>query len=468
MYILKNAMKNLVRNKGRNLLLGFIIFALILATTIALVINATSRSIIEDYKTRFGSKVTLSVDFDKLMEDVKPDENGMAAFPTAPEISPEQYIDFSKSEYLKSYQMDMMTGVSFPNLEAVGDSQSGGMVGSIGGDDSYIPPKAKIFGYSDPNNIPDFKDGLREIIEGEFYQKENGCIISSDFADLNQLKVGDTFEVMDSVTQKTVTLTVAGIYADATKATGDLPEGMVSLDGAYGNRRNEILVDLETMQGNFDVNNLIVNAEYELKSPDLLADFEEELRDKGLPASYIVNTDEAGYNKIVAPVEGLSKISITFMWIVLIVGGIILLFVTSMAIRERKYEIGVLRAMGMKKAKVATMLVAETVMITAVCLGMGLGVGNALSQPVADVLIAGQAETAQQDSGLSVQPDGSVNIGMATDTGVQPLNEIDVSLTADAATQIVFIALLLALLSSSAGVIFITRYEPMKILSERN
>lgn len=80
MYIIKNAIKNIARNKGRNLLLGFIIFALILATTVALVINATSRGIIEDYKTRFGSKVTLSVDFDKLMEDVKPDANGMVAF----------------------------------------------------------------------------------------------------------------------------------------------------------------------------------------------------------------------------------------------------------------------------------------------------------------------------------------------------------------------------------------------------
>lgn len=238
--------------------------------------------------------------------------------------------------------------------------------------------------------------------------------------------------------------------------------------GAYGNRRNEILVALETMQDNFDVNNLLVNAEYELKSPDLLLDFEKELRNKGLPAVYIVGTDEAGYNKIVAPVEGLSQISITFMWIVLIVGGVILLFVTTMAIRERKYEIGVLRAMGMKKAKVAVMLVVETVMITAACLGIGLGIGNALSQPVANVLIASQSEATEQDSQLSVQPNGSVNIGMAADSDVQPLQEIDVSLTVDAATQIILIALLLALLSSVAGVVFITRYEPMKILSERN
>lgn len=116
------------------------------------------------------------------------------------------------------------------------------------------------------------------------------------------------------------------------------------MEGTYGNRRNEILADLKTMTANFNPNDLSVNAEYELNSPDLVRDCEKELRENGLPAAYNVETDEAGYNKIVAPVVGLSKISLTFMWVIRIVGGVILLFITSMAIRERKYEIGVLRA----------------------------------------------------------------------------------------------------------------------------
>lgn len=392
----------------------------------------------------------------------------MVAFPTAPEISPEQYLEFSKSEHLKSYQMDMLTGVVFSDLDAVGDSSGNGMIGSIGGDSDYVNPEGKLLGYSDSGNLPDFADGLRKIIKGELYKDANECIISSDFADLNKLDVGDTLEVMDTTSKKKVTLKISGIYADATKATGDLPDGMVSLEGAYGNRRNEVLVDLETMRENFEVKNLTVNAEYELKSPDLVADFEKELRDKGLPSAYIVGTDEAGYNKIVEPVKKMSGISMTFMWIVLIVGGVILLFTTTMAIRERKYEIGVLRAMGMKKAKIAIMLVVETVVITALCLGVGLGVGSALSQPVADVLIAGQSESADEGSQPIVQPDGSVNIGGASNSGTDTLQEIDVSLTTGTTMQIVLVAMLLALLSSAVGVVFITRYEPMKILSERN
>ena len=64
MYIIQNALKNLARNKGRNLLVGIITFFLILSTTVALTINSTTNEIIQDYKTRFGSKISFQVDFD--------------------------------------------------------------------------------------------------------------------------------------------------------------------------------------------------------------------------------------------------------------------------------------------------------------------------------------------------------------------------------------------------------------------
>ena len=124
--------------------------------------------------------------------------------------------------------------------------------------------------------------------------------------------------------------------------------------------------------------------------------------------------------------------------------------------------------MGMKKAKVAAMLVAETVMITALCLGMGLGIGSALSQPIADSLIAGQVEAVESQPTHNGVINGAISIVESEELDVEPLKEIDVSLTAEAALQIMLIALALALLSSAAGVVFITKYEPMIILSERN
>lgn len=93
------------------------------------------------------------------------------------------------------------------------------------------------------------------------------------------------------------------------------------------------------------------------------------------------------YNQIVGPVEGLSSVSSTFLIIVLIFGGISIAVISSIAIRERKYEIGVLRAMGMKKSTVSFSLWLEVFLITAVCVVIGIFGGTMIAQPIADILL---------------------------------------------------------------------------------
>ena len=62
MYIFTNALKNIARNKGRNILLGAIILAIIVTTVISLIINTASGAIIEDYKKQFGTRVYINPD----------------------------------------------------------------------------------------------------------------------------------------------------------------------------------------------------------------------------------------------------------------------------------------------------------------------------------------------------------------------------------------------------------------------
>jgi len=454
MYIVKNAFKNLGRNKGRNILLGVIIFSLILSTTVALIIHSASNKVIAEYKEQFGSKVTLGVDFDKLSGN-NPNADGNFIVPTLPEISSQQYLAFAQSDYLKSYQMNIEAGVTLPELKAIGE------------EDNYYTdsssPTAKVIGYSNVENLPGFVSGIRKISEGCIFQKENECLVSSDFAKLNHLKVGDTFQVVDVDSQKPMKLKISGIYADASKPYGGLPEGAVLYDNSYSNRRNEILIESKTILEGFPLSSLTIDAEYELKSPDLANSFEEELRDKGLNAVYTVQVDADSYDKMITPLTGVSKISLIFMSVVLSIGAIILLFVTVMAVRERKYEIGVLRAMGMKKGKIAQMLVIEIIMITMFCLVLGIGIGNVVAPPIADTLATNQIESANSDLSQGMIIGGSIE-----NEPEVSVSQMSVSMTSQTVLQISFIALCVAVLSSAAGVIFITRYEPMKILSERN
>ena len=239
---------------------------------------------------------------------------------------------------------------------------------------------------------------------------------------------------------------------------------------ALANRNNEILVSFETItQLEMFKSNPYngVDAQFVLKSPEMIAEFEKEVRAKGLQDYYKVSTDEAGYNKIVGPVEGLARIANTFLVVVLVLGSAILILLSVLSVRERKYEIGVLRAMGMKKEKVALGLLTESIVLTAICLCLGLGAGSLVSQPVADSMLQNQIEIAEQDNTLVNNNGGAASIKDMHNTA-KPLSDIDISLNGEAILKIACIALALAGVSSLAGILYITKYEPMKILTERN
>jgi ABC-type transport system, involved in lipoprotein release, permease component len=460
MYILKNALQNIRRNKGRNILISIILFAVIATTVVTLMINTTTESIINDYKSRFGAQVNISVDIEKFLEiNGPPSGDGAMALPR---ISASQSIIFANSEYIKEYTMRISKDITSDDLVGIDEGSSENMM--TPGSDVTLGKFMLM------NQFDDFDDGQRVVSTGgRMLENDNECLISEEFAALNNLSVNDMINVYADMTntedgsKRTVqyTLTIVGIYYDFTQEYS-------SIQMSLSNRRNEILTTTETLVSSMNANEsgLSVNATYFLKHPSMLEDFEMEIREKGLDDYMAVSTDEGGYNKIVSPVEGLKKIAVTFLIVVLILGALILILLSTIAMRERKYEIGVLRAMGMKKGKVALGLLSEMLILTVICLVIGLSVGVVTAQPVANSLLTQQIEAAK-----STNIGGPIMIGGTSDggtTNVEPLSEIDIQLSTNAIIQIMGISLLLATLTSVVGISFITKYEPIKILMERN
>ncbi|WMT39639.1 ABC transporter permease [Paenibacillus sp. D2_2] len=441
MYILQNALKNLVRNKGRNMMIGAIIFVIILTTVVSLIINNTSSAVIEDYKERFASEVYITPDMQKVMQEAQNNSTDGRVMVKKPEIPSEQLLQFADSEYLKESIATGTISANNSDIKAIdqddNDTSSsgtgstsivgeGGMMRSIGNNGNY-----RLLG----DSWEDFNDGLRSLESGRLPEAEGEGVISEELRDSNHINLGDvmTFTANlsvdapsdmtsdnvqegDKVTvdgmeytasisgmgtvrlQREVAypLTIVGVYQDMTDeyANDNMPKS------AAFNSRNEVLTTLETLltQRKANETGVNVNVTYYLKSPEMLEPFEAEVRAKGLSDLFNVDTDTASYEKVVKPVEGLKSISITFMVVVIILGSIILLLLASISIRERKYEIGVLRAMGMKKMKVALGLWLEIVTITCFCLVIGLGIGTVAAQPVSDMLLQNQAEAAESST----------------------------------------------------------------------
>lgn len=456
MYILQNALKNVARNKGRNILIAAIIFAIIATTVVTLIINNTTSGIIDDYKTRFGSQIKISVDFNKWRAS-----GGQTG--RLPQITPQQSLDFANSEYIKDYVMKVQTGVASENLVGKDAGRTGN---TISDSNSRIMPQFNLM-----NLFLDFETGMRGIADGRMVENDGECLISQEFAEINHLAVGDNIELLSSMTNSEdgsyrnakYELTVVGIYYDLTDEYSGIEVSMA-------NRRNEVLTTTATLFAPILENEtgLSVTTTYFLKNPSMLSNFEAEVRSKGLSEFLTVETDEDGYNKIVGPVEGLKGISVTFMVIVLVLGAVILILLSTIAIRERKYEIGVLRAMGMKKGKVALGLWFEMVAITCVCLCIGLIVGTLIAQPVSDMLLAGQVAAANASGGVPVGSIPSADASSLLAGSLSTLDTLDVSLGLKTVLEIVGISLLLASVAGLAAISKITKYEPIKILMERN
>ena len=198
----------------------------------------------------------------------------------------------------------------------------------------------------------------------------------------------------------------------------------------------------------------------------------------------VTSADLNQYEKSVVPLESLSKFTMIFFLVVLVVGGCILVIFNMFTVRERKYEIGVLAAIGMKKGKVALQFLTEAFLVTLVAIVIGTGVGAVSSKPVGDYLLQEQVASVEtttqntnQNFGGGFQGVGNNRFqGMGNMSGanrpgaaedVEYLDSLNATTDFTVLMSLMGISILLTLIASGAGMISVLRYEPLKILSER-
>ena len=464
MYIIGNAMKNLIRNKGRNILIACVTLAIIISAVVTLTINNASSKIIEDTRLELASKVDISVDLFTHGKDGKQT------------ISIDQYISYADSDFLQHtiYQAEMQAW--FGNFYAIGDYD----MGKAAPPDPSMPhaPVGTLIGNSEPENLEGFGT-YKQLTAGRMYSAVNECVITENLAELNGLSIGDSIYLESAFQEgKTFNLNIVGIYSQEPDPTLEFQMSIWEMMGYSLPMMipdNEILASFETITaaGWESADGLDMKLEYYLKNPDYLTAFEQEVRGKGLPSVFGVTINQAALDRVTGPLSGLRNAAMTFTVVILILGAIVLVLVSYLAIRERKYEVGVLRAMGMERGKIAFGIFVETIMITTLCLVIGLSTGALAAQPMADRLLAGQVEAAAENvansgvgnkaliSGGQVQTDDPAS-------GYRPISDIEVNIGIDVILQIIFIALALAAVSGIVGIVRITQYEPLKILRERN
>ena len=239
---------------------------------------------------------------------------------------------------------------------------------------------------------------------------EHVCVISEELAIYNDISVGDTVTITNpSLESESYTLTVVGIYSSS--QSNDFS---MSMFGKSQDPANQIYMSANALQTILDASEAssttitdsnsgketeskitsTLAATYTFDDIDSYNSFEVEVRALGLSDSYVVSSvDLTEYENSLTPLNTLSTMAKWFLIVILIIGGIILVVLNIFNVRERKYEVGVLTAMGMRKWKVAVQFICEILVITMLAVVIGAGVGAVGSVPITNALLENQIES---------------------------------------------------------------------------
>lgn len=555
MYIFKNAFKNISRSLGRNILIGIIVTVIAASSCVALSIRKSSENARQSNMENLNITAHINVDRAYVMETIQnsgvdmSDRSAMQeVLKEASGLSLDQMQEYAGTEYVDNFYYTNMLILNGnddlapidPNAEVSsetdadeetteetteastemsqdqmqpgmdgqqmpGGDMQGGMQGP--GMQQQDPETMmasmgdfKLTGFSSDDAMEDFNTGVATIKEGSMFDEDTDemvCVISSELATYNSISVGDKITLQNlQDEEETYELEVVGIYKNS-----DSSSSMST--GNANDPANEILTSTKVVDSivassaeNQEEEDKQLNASttgsFVFKDMDNYDGFESYLKDKEGDKYVLTSSDVASYEASLVPLENLKDFATAFLLVILAIGAIILVVLNMFNIRERKYEVGVLTAIGMHKYKVALQFMLEIFIVTIFAILIGTGIGAAVSVPLTNKLLETQVEqqessqnSQQSNFGRSDQQQGpggqqqgpqggqQMNQGTFTKGGdiVGPVNYIDsVSYAVDGVVvlQMVGIGILLSIISSLIAIIFIMRYQPLKILTERD
>lgn len=562
MYVIKNALKCIGRAKGRNLLIGIIVLVIAVSACLGLSIRqAADNARTEALK---GLSVTATISFDRqsAMSGFTPPQMGgsngsgrpdMGSFDkdafsqmmgSSSSLTLEEYQTYAGADSVADFYYSMTAslnggeGLSPVSNDTTTDSDSdsndvdfGGFGGGFGGMPGGFTQMMgrdsdfSVIGYSSDTAMGEWMT-TAQISDGVLFDEgttEMHCIISTELATYNSVAVGDTITLANpNNEEETYALTVVGIYTDSAANEDSFSQfGATSSDPA-----NRIYMSYATLQSLVDASAAAsetvtdedtgrefetalkgsLDATYVFADPEDYYAFETDVRTLGLDESYTVSSsDISSFESSLTPLNTLSDMAMTFLIVILIIGAIILVVLNIFNIRERKYEIGVLTAMGMKKGKVAMQFLTEIFIVTIVAVVLGASIGGVFSVPVTNALLAGQVADQQNQSQQVEQnfgrpgnfpggggfPGGMPDMGGSGGNGggffgggmpdmggianmfggsaeTNYVTSVSSAMNLTVVWQMLGIGLLLTLVAGAVSMLFVMRYEPLKILANRD
>ena len=308
-------------------------------------------------------------------------------------------------------------------------------------------PRTSVTGTTDVNSIAtdggDLTISSGETIDGT--SSENVALVGSDLAAKNSLATGSTFTAYGE------TITVKGIYA-----TGNAFQD------------SGIIMPIATLQTLTDQAGAVSSVIATINSSDNVAAAVTALETSLGDDADITSQAESAATSVES-LQGIAGLTTTGVIAAAAAGALIIVLSMFLVVRERRREIGVIKAIGGSNRKVITQFIVEGLTITVIGAVIGLILGVLVSGPMTTSLVTSSAgsssatETAEGPGGR-----GMGGPGRAFNQGAAQLNtnltQVTASLTPQIFTLAVGITLLIALLGSAIPAWLTARIRPAEVL----
>ena len=488
MYIFKNAWISITRNKGRNILIGAIILFIACACTITLAINNTASDLINSYDSAYLKELTISFDRESMRKDMDFSKEAMdeakEAFENIESYTIEDVKNFAESEHIENYYYTYsisLNGNDIDKAEAEsGESDKNGRFGGMQGEGKNANSMDfSLTGYSSIDSMSEFISGtytMNEIADNAWDIAFDGnyVFINQELATYNELELNDKITLEDE-DGNTYEFEIIGIFED-----NDTDNN--SMMSMFSNSANTIITNANVLV-KIDEENDSINGSV---TPTFIIDdyenaeaVQEEFYEKGLDETYVVQTNQEIAESGLSSIKNVKSFATTFLVITLIIGGIVLFVLNMINIRERKYEIGVLRTIGISKFKLTMQFIFELLVVAFIALIIGAGIGAVMSKSVSNLLLSNEIENTQnsreemqnnfggtgENKGGGNMPEFNKLSGVPN---VQAYDRVDAVVNVTVVFELLAIGLILVLISSGAAMISIQRFSPLTILKERS
>lgn len=449
MGVVYRGIKNAFRNNVRTFSVIFILAVSIAMSLVMFLAMRTVQAKIEDVKSSIGNTITVSP------AGVRGFEGGGELLTTS---QADKIASIDQVKTVIKTITDRLTTDDNTNLESAVEPGSFGERQQRKNDDSSstneMPQSAQAprdfkmpVAATGTNNL-EYTANLNvselNITSGDKFDAATSsakvAIIGKDLAEKNNLEVGSTFTAYDKKVK------VVGIF-----------------DGGNTFSNNTVIMPLKTLQTLSDQENQINSIVVEANSIDSITPVEEAIKEKLGDDIDVVSSQDSS-KQALEPLENIKTISLYSLIGSVVAGTIIIFLIMMMIVRERRREIGVLKAIGSSNINIVSQFTFESLFLTLASSVLGIILGAVLSNPVLKVLVTNSQSSSVGEGARRAGGMGMRMMGNFLPGAQNTLRDISALVSWDIILYGLAAAVIIAILGSAIPAFLIAKIRPAEVM----